>query len=126
MSIKNIVLFLGVVFLAIGILGFFTNPVIGLFEVDTLLNSIHVASGVIAIAMAMRGEEGARAFSRVFGVIYAVIGVVGLLYPGPTWLGLMSDNLADTVLHLVMAAAFLGLGYSTQARFTPTSLRYNH
>jgi uncharacterized membrane protein HdeD (DUF308 family) len=127
MNTKNPVLFMGVVFLAIGILGFFNNPILGLFEVDTLYNLIHLASGIIVLGMAMSGEDGARTFSKMFGVVYAVLGVFGLLYPGDTLFGTMPDTVADNVLHLVLGAIMLGLGYATQAKrmSSSSSFRYN-
>lgn len=116
MSVKNGVMFLGIVFLATGLLGFFNNPVLGLFAVDALHNIVHLVSGAVAIFMAMSGESGARQFAKVFGVIYAVVAVLGLIVPGDTFFGLMADNLADNLLHLVLAAAFLVMGYAGEQR----------
>lgn len=120
MSAKNSILFLGIVFLAIGILGFFNNPVLGLFEVDAVGRILYLASGVIALFMAMSGESGAKQFAKIFGVIYAVIAVVGLIIPGESFFGLMYDSLSNNLLHLVLGVVLLGLGYSDQARHIDT------
>lgn len=116
MNVKNSVLVLGVIFLAIGLLGFFNDPLFGIFDVNSISNIIHLLTGVIAVATAMNGEESARSFSRIFGVVYTLLAVLGFILPGDVLFGLMPDNLADNFLHLVFGLAFLALGYAGQTK----------
>jgi hypothetical protein len=109
--VKKIVLGLGVVLTLVGLLGFVNNPVIGLFPVNLLHNLVHLLTGVLAIAFGLRGEVAARTFSKVFGIVYLLVGILGLLAPGLMMSLLVIDS-ADNVLHFVLALAFLFLGFS--------------
>ncbi|OGI21410.1 MAG: hypothetical protein A2808_00185 [Candidatus Moranbacteria bacterium RIFCSPHIGHO2_01_FULL_55_24] len=108
---KTIVTILGVVFLAIGVLGFVNDPLLGIFEVDALHNIIHIISGALALVAVSMGASATRLFCRVFGIVYGLVAVLGFLMPGDMILGLFEANLADDVLHLVLAVIFLYLGF---------------
>ncbi len=107
---KTILTILGVVFLAIGVLGFVSDPLLGIFEVDALHNIIHILSGALALVAVSMGASAMTTYSRVFGIVYALVAVLGFV-SGTTVLGLIAVNLADNVLHLVLAVVFLYLGF---------------
>ncbi len=110
MFVKNSVLVLGIVFVLIGLLGFFNNPIIGLFAVNALHDLVHLLSGILAIIFAVNSEKAARTFSQVFGVIYALVAILG--FATPTFMvNLLNTNTADNWLHVVLALVFLGLGF---------------
>lgn len=103
----------GIVFLVVGVLGFVPGittdgMLLGIFEVDTLHNIIHLLSGVLAIAAVLAGRP--KIYFQVFGVVYALVAVVGFIQ-GDTVLGLISTNMADHVLHVVLAVALLYVGF---------------
>ena len=99
----------GAVLVLVGILGFFADrKLLGVFEVDTLHNLIHIASGAAALFAASRGEAYAKLYARIFGVIYALVLVAGLIRLD---YGVLSLNQADNVLHFVIAAATLYVGF---------------
>ncbi len=108
----------GVVFLLIGVLGFVPgitqdgDPklLLGIFAVDALHNIIHIASGVLAL-IAARSAAYAKTYFQVFGIVYALVTVAGFVQ-GDTVLGLIPTNLADNLLHLVIAASALYLGFA--------------
>ncbi|MBI5456272.1 DUF4383 domain-containing protein [Candidatus Kaiserbacteria bacterium] len=104
----------GGVFTLVGILGFVPGittdgHLLGIFGVDTLHNMIHLVSGLAALAAAW-GMWSARLYFQVFGVVYGLVTVVGFLQ-GDTVLGLIGVNMADNVLHLVIAAVALYAGF---------------
>jgi hypothetical protein len=112
--------------LVLGI-GFFTptksggvQEVFGLFDVDLVHNLIHVVSGILGIAAAFMGWS--RTFNRTFGIIYVVLGLVGLIpalyFPSGAFgqdnglfLGLTHINAADHILHLVIGLAAVAVGF---------------
>lgn len=109
----------GIVFLAVGVLGFVPaltpgGYLLGLFMVDPLHNVIHIASGLLALGAVLMGNY-ARLYFQVFGVVYAVVAVVGFLQ-GDTVLGLIMTNMADHVLHLVIAVVALWVGFGMKDR----------
>ena len=118
--VKKAALVFGVVFFLIGVLGFVPALapkddmgmplLLGLFMVGALHNVIHLASGVLALA-ASKSDAYAANYFRVFGVVYALVAVVGFVQ-GDTVLGLIHVNLADNLLHLVIALASLYLGFA--------------
>jgi hypothetical protein len=107
---KTIVTILGVVFIAVGVLGFVNNPVLGIFAVNGLHNLIHILSGIIALGAVAMGTKATRTFSQVFGIIYGLVAVLGFILPSPL-LGLIEINMADNLLHVVLALVFLYIGF---------------
>ncbi len=107
---KTILTILGVVFLAIGVVGFVNNPLLGVFEVDALHNIIHILSGALALLAVGMGAGAMKTFSRVFGIVYGLVAVLGFV-SGDNVLGLIMVNTADNVLHLILAVIFLYLGF---------------
>lgn len=108
--IKPVTWILGIVLLAMGIIGFFNNPVIGLFEVDTIHNIIHLVSGLVAIGAVLTGESYARLFLIVFGIVYAIVAVIGFVGNGNI-LGIFTTNRADDYLHTAIALVSLSIGF---------------
>lgn len=108
---KKVVKIFGWVLLLVGILGFFNNPILGIFAVDTIHNIIHVVSGLVAIMMAGKGESSAKTFAKVFGAVYALVAILGFLSSDDMILGLISANSADHWLHVALAVVFLAVGF---------------
>ncbi len=106
---------IGVVFLIIGILGLLFDTTSGSllgFDVDLVHNFVHVLTGIAGIAAAMTGWS--RRFNQIFGVIYLLVGLAGLVpafYFGQLLLGLMHVNAADNVLHLVVGLLAAAVGF---------------
>lgn len=109
---KTVVMILGVVFVLIGVLGFFNDPILGIFEVDAVHNVVHLASGLVALFAASMGESGAKTFAKIFGVVYGLVAVLGLVMgTDEKLLGLMEINNADNWLHILLAVVFLFVGF---------------
>src|SRR2546428_14082414 len=93
---KTLGMLFGVVFLAVGILGFVpgvTSDVnampmlLGIFHVNTAHNLVHIVSGAIFLFAAMSGAGAGRLWFQIFGVIYGIVAVLGFLYPAGPLLG---------------------------------------
>ena len=99
----------GVVFVLVALIGFVQgDTVLGIFEVDTVHNLIHLASGVVALVAASSARTS-RAYLLVFGAVYALVTLIGFIQ-GDTVLGIIPVNTEDNILHLVIAATTLTLG----------------
>lgn len=120
--VKTMAVLFGVVFLAIGILGFVPavtkdEMLLGIFHVNAAHNVVHLASGAVALFCGMSGLGASRMYFRIFGLVYAAVAVMGFLNPGDTMLlGLISNNTADTWLHVGIAAVSLILGFMPASR----------
>lgn len=114
---KTFATVLGAVLLLVGILGFI-NPLtpggdlLGIFAIDPVHNVIHVLSGVVGLAAGLSSVKAARYYALVFGIVYALVTVVGFIQ-GSSVLGLITVNLADNLLHLAIAAVSLAVYFMT-------------
>ncbi len=109
MNTKTASILIGLIFIAVGLLGFISNPIIGeaegaIFHADTLHNSVHIGSGVLFLIVGLAMPASAGTFLKVFGVVYFLLGVLGLINIGTTGmgklLGILHVNGADNFLHV--------------------------
>jgi len=116
---KTLGMLFGIVFLAIGILGFVpgitTNDMLlGIFMVNKAHSIVHIASGAIFLIASMSGGGGAaRLWFQIFGLIYAVVAIMGFVVGNGMIFNLISNNTADTWLHVVLAVVMLLIGFGT-------------
>ena len=113
---KTLATVFGVIFVLVGLLGFFANPIVGtgaLFEADAMHNIVHLLIGIILLGVAYWSTANSGMALKVFGIIYLVLAVLGfVLYPdGGTLLGLVETNAADNWLHLVLGIILVAAGW---------------
>jgi hypothetical protein len=119
--LKRAAIIFGVAFIAAGILGFVPGAttedgrLLGLFEVNTLHNIVHLLSGAVALFAGYQSDNASRLYFQIFGVVYAFVAVIGLFSGDRAILG-MAHNTADAVLHVVIAAVALYLGFGLRRR----------
>lgn len=101
----------GFVFLAVGLLGFVNDPILGLFEVNPLHNIVHLLSGLLALGAGYGSEAYSKMYNVGFGAVYALVTLLGFLQVGVV-VDLLELNTADNVLHLLITVALLGAGLS--------------
>src|SRR5262245_15468978 len=110
MTPKSAALLLGIIFIVVGLLGFIPNPIIGaenaIFHANTLHSLVHIVSGALFVIVAMASPANASMFMKVFGVVYLLIGVLGIFSVGEdgmgTVLGFLHVNGADNYLHIAL------------------------
>ena len=101
----------GAVLLLVGIIGFFNDPVLGLFPVNGLHNLVHILSGAVGIwAGVWGGTVAARWFNRVFGIVYALVAILGFVAPS-VMASLLEADSKDHYLHTLLAIAGLVVGF---------------
>lgn len=111
--LRLLALLFGVVLIFIGVAGFLPqfmtdSLLFGYFQVDSLHNLFHLATGVLAILSA--GSVGMSSlFFKLFGLIYVVLGAAGFYYQGD--LTMMQMNQADNILHIVIGVVALYFGF---------------
>lgn len=112
LNIRSFPNFLGVVFVVLGVAGFVPallseGKLFGLFEVSTMYSSVYLISGILAFLAIYKGQ--AKLYLRIFGVIYAIMAVLGFIKGGDLFF--MHVNMADTLLNFVIAVGALYVGY---------------
>ena len=120
---QKIALVFGVVFIILGGLGFVPGVaagglLLGMFSLDVMHSVVYLISGVVAIVAGWHSDAYARLYFKVFGIVYAIFTVAGLLQ-GDTILGLMATNIGDNLLDLVAAAIALWLGFGAAEEHSP-------
>jgi hypothetical protein len=117
----------GAVFIVIGLLGFTVSgghsiaghnggQLLGLFQVNSLHNLVHIAVGAVMVAAAIAGTRAARSANTLIGAVYLALGVVGLFITGDSPLNVIALNGADNGLHLVIGALLVGVGLGADRR----------
>lgn len=124
---KTLAKVFGVVFVLVGVLGFFSNPIVGAegyFHADMMHNIVHIVLGLVLFLFSGK-EEGAGMWLKIVGVVYLLVAVLGFVQMSGMameethkLLGLVEVNGADNWLHVVLGvvvffAGFMG-GKSTQ------------
>jgi hypothetical protein len=126
MSTRTFAMIFGIVFLAVGVLGFVPGMVqplheghpsviggggqlLGLFPVNVLHNGVHVLFGLWGLA-ASRSAGGSVLYARGVALIYAVLTVCGLIPNLNTMFGLVPLYGNDIWLHglLALVGAYFG------------------
>lgn len=99
---KKLAKILGIVFILVGVLGFINNPILGVFEVDTMHNIVHILLGAILVW----GSKGnASKVLKIVAVVYLLVAILGFVMVPESGklLGLVHVNAADNWLHLILA-----------------------
>jgi len=113
--IQKIAWVFGVAFIAAGVAGFIPaltpdGKLLGLLQVNTVENIIHLLGGALGVFAAMSSEMIARRYFQIFGVVYMLVAIVGFVQ-GDTVLGLFPTDMILNTFHLVVSAAMLYVGF---------------
>ena len=79
---------------------------------NTAHNVIHLASGAIALLCGFGSTGAARLYFRIFGAVYGLVAVLGLVQGEGYLLGMVANNMPDVWLHFAIAAASLLIGFA--------------
>ena len=118
--IKSLAILFGIVFLVVGILGFVPGAtkdvdgmpmLLGIFHVNAAHNFVHIASGVVFLLAGMAGAGPAQTWFKIFGLVYALVAIWGFMAGTGNTLWVVSNNPADTWLHVVLAVVMLIAGF---------------
>lgn len=117
----------GVVYLLVGIAGFFVTTDVSfaatdgqplvVFDVNPLHNVVHLLIGA-ALLVASRTVGSAKAVNTTVGAVYLLVGIVGLFLVGSA-ANILALNGADNVLHFASAILLLGVGLSADRSPAP-------
>jgi hypothetical protein len=124
----------GIVFLIVGVLGFIpgitTNyddlsfaghmseaKLLGIFQVSVLHNLIHIAYGIVGLAVASR-PRAAALYLIVGGIVYGVVWLYGVFVEGNSDANFVPLNTADNWLHFLLFVAMVALGVVAYRRLS--------
>ena len=108
---RQFCLIVGAVLVLAGILGFFYNStftsdksvrdnVLGILSVNGWHNVVHLATGLVTLALA---RSAPRQWAGAFGVVYLLVAIWGFIIgSGDSILSIIPVNTEDNILHLVL------------------------
>ncbi|HEY0355999.1 MAG TPA: DUF4383 domain-containing protein [Flavisolibacter sp.] len=123
MSAKTAALVIGFIFIAVGLLGYVDNPIVGesenvIFHADSVHNWVHIISGVLFVLIASVAPSRARTFLIIFGIVYLAIGILGLMRIGDDEMtqvfGFLHVNSNDNYLHIGLGVLILLAGVAAR------------
>ena len=129
MTARTAAILIGVIFIAVGLLGYVDNPIVGtsegaIFHADSVHNIVHIVSGVLFLLVALAAPGSAAGFLKLFGLVYLAIGIVGFVQYGTSGmgkvLGFLHVNGPDNYLHAGLGILIFLLGF-LKSRTTTTT-----
>jgi len=108
MAARRFAALAGIVYTLLGLLGFATDHVFGVFHAYPAHNALHLAVGFVGFAGAML-EGLAWAYARVAGLFFLALAVAGVFFPG--LFPAMPLGPGDNALHFLTGAIGLYVGY---------------
>ena len=128
MTTKTAAILIGLIFIAVGLLGYIDNPIVGtsdgaIFHADSVHNIVHIVSGALFLLVALAAPGSASGFLKLFGLVYLAIGIIGFVQYGTSGmgkvLGFLHVNGADNFLHVGLGIViFLAGTLKTRAAAT--------
>ena len=110
---KTYALVLGIVLGIVGLWGFFSSSVLGLFGVNALQSVLHLIAAAFGIYAGTKGDG--HTFDMGIGWIAIILGVLGFIPVASDLLtSLLNINTATSVLHLGIGIVSLGLVYGVK------------
>lgn len=114
---KTIATLIGIVLIIVGIAGFFRTDLLGA-HLGKAHNAIHIVTGVLSFYFGMKSASAAKSFCIVFGIIYALLGVVGYFVgTGPEHmleLPKLMLGTRDHIIHIAVGVLYLIGGLTTK------------
>lgn len=109
---KTSAVILGIIFVAVGVIGFIPNPLVsdnGIFVTNAIHNIVHILTGgVFLLALKLPGKE--TLIINAIGGAYVLVSILGFMTSGDYMLGMIHLNTADKFLHVGLAIAILAIG----------------
>jgi uncharacterized protein YacL len=120
--VQTVSLVFGVVYLAVGILGFLPflggsytqqdNNLLGLVPINLLHNIVHLVIGVAGLAAASSVVRS-RAYTQTFGIVLILIGLLGIFVSNP--LNQLPIGGFDIAIHLLTGGVLAYFGFTAAA-----------
>jgi hypothetical protein len=116
MLLRTLAVIYGILFLVLGILGFIPNispheMLFWVFNVNPLLNVIHLITGIIAVWIGAVSVHGSKTYFVAVGIIYVILGILGFGYQKHEIFEVIANNMADAWMHLVLGVIGLYFGF---------------
>lgn len=106
---KTVATVVGAVLTIVGIWGFFSSPVLGIFTLNGWHSLIYLVLGLLGLYFGLMAADSAQDYNKWAGVLVLLVAILGFF-----WVGLQSlllINTADSWLQLVVGLVMTGVGF---------------
>jgi hypothetical protein len=113
----------GILFILLGAAGFVPalgqgGLLFGMLTVHEIQSIVYIATGILGLLLGFGGETSGRTFFRIFGIVYALIAILGFMHVSGASTGI-EMNTADNVLHAVIAVIGICVGFISRRPMVP-------
>lgn len=113
---KTYAMVLGAVLVLLGLIGFVSTPILGIFGVNAAQNVLHLVGGALGLWLATKGSG--KAFNMWAGIIALVVGVLWFVPAVGGAEGLLDSlfkiNANISYLHVAVGVVSLGVAYGVK------------
>ena len=120
---KMLAKWFGWILIIVGVLGFFSNPLIssvGYFHANAAHDVVHLLLGIILL-IAATTEEKAALWLKVIGIVTIIVAILGFLSSTGMILGFIASNSAAKWLHAVLGIVFFLCCFAGKKAADPTA-----
>lgn len=110
----KVIAVIGLLLLALGVAGFFSNPVLGYFRVDRNYNIFHIVTGLILLLYGLQNYERSKRTAVTLALVYGLLAIIGFmtLRDMGRLLGIFDSSFEDNFLNLFIMVLLFGAGLS--------------
>ncbi|MDP6387795.1 MAG: hypothetical protein QGG63_00735 [Candidatus Pacebacteria bacterium] len=98
----------GIIVALVGILGFFSDPVIGILATNAVQSVVYIILGLLLI---MSVKKGQTMLAKIVGIILAAIGILGFILSGDMIFGILQSTTAVDLFNLIAGILVLLIGF---------------
>lgn len=125
---KKISYIIGIIVTLAGIIGFFGESILGMIDTSTIQNIVYVVLGLLLLMGVMKGKA---MLTKVIGIIFAVLGILGIIMSGETVLAIVQDTSAGNYFHLIIGIILIIIGFiqhkgGSHGHSAPTQPQMSH
>lgn len=115
---KIISYIIGIIVTLAGIIGFFSESVLGILETNNIQNIVYIVLGLLLLMAIMKGKT---MLTKIIGIIFAILGILGFVTSGDAVIGLVQNTSSGNWFHLIigiiiMLTSFINKGGSSHDR----------
>lgn len=101
---------LGALLVFLGVVGYFQNPVLGVFALSKTLATIHLVAGLVIFGSLYKSDVYGRTASLLLGVLFLLGAVLGLVKIEGSLFGIYNVSASVNFLHIVVSIFLIGVG----------------
>lgn len=99
---------IGIIVTLAGIVGFLSEPILGMINTNAIQNVIYIVLGLLLLISVMKGKA---ILTKIIGIIFAVLGILGLVMSGDKVIGLVESSNTGDWFHLIVGIVVLLIAF---------------